>query len=260
MESGNGHPMRTRGARCSAVHAPGLCAVATWVLMRGRVCGLMCVLVVCLSLCVDVLHTAARCTRFTLRLRHLEPPSLSQGATRTLALLSLGGRLSAILFCHEHCGWKPGQHSLPTDPSMCARVCICGGTGGGQLRWRGRAFPRWMWAEWQHFCVHAFVDTRRAGPWKCSRYCKNKPYIKSRYCRGVPEGKLKIFDVGKKKQGVDTFPACVHLRKNYSIPLFPGNPPSLVLSLPPPSYLAADVLPLSIRSLPREGADLVRVS
>jgi len=66
--------------------------------------------------------------------------------------LSLGGRLSAILFCHEHCG-----------------------------------------------------------PWKCSRYCKNKPYIKSRYCRGVPEGKLKIFDVGKKKQGVDSFPACVHL-------------------------------------------------
>ena len=118
-----------------------------------------------------------------------------------------------------------------------------------------------MWTEWRGFsCVHAFVDTRRAGPWKCSRYCKNKPYIKSRYCRGVPEGKLKIFDVGKKKQGVDTFPACVHLRKNYSIPFFPGNPPSLVLSLPPPSYLAADVLPLSIRSLPREGADLVRVS
>lgn len=26
----------------------------------------------------------------------------------------------------------------------------------------------------------------RSGPWKCSRYCKNKPYIKSRYCRGVP--------------------------------------------------------------------------
>ena len=49
------------------------------------------------------------------------------------------------------------------------------------------------------------------GPWKCSRYIKNKPYIKSRYCRGVPEAKIKIFDVGKKKLGVDTFPACVHL-------------------------------------------------
>eukprot|EP00284_Hemiselmis_tepida_P015897 CAMPEP_0174925616 /NCGR_PEP_ID=MMETSP1355-20121228/8040_1 /TAXON_ID=464990 /ORGANISM="Hemiselmis tepida, Strain CCMP443" /LENGTH=242 /DNA_ID=CAMNT_0016171559 /DNA_START=40 /DNA_END=768 /DNA_ORIENTATION=+ len=48
-------------------------------------------------------------------------------------------------------------------------------------------------------------------PWKCSRYCKNKPYIKSRYCRGVPEGKLKIFDVGKKRVTCDVFPACVHL-------------------------------------------------
>jgi large subunit ribosomal protein L10e len=48
-------------------------------------------------------------------------------------------------------------------------------------------------------------------PWKCSRYCKNKPYIKSRYCRGVPEAKIKIFDVGKKRIPCDTFPACVHL-------------------------------------------------
>eukprot|EP00961_Rhodomonas_salina_P114364 1539016-Rhodomonas_salina.1 len=50
-----------------------------------------------------------------------------------------------------------------------------------------------------------------ACPWKCSRYIKNKPYIKSRYCRGVPEAKIKIFDVGKKKLPCDTFPACVHL-------------------------------------------------
>jgi large subunit ribosomal protein L10e len=50
-----------------------------------------------------------------------------------------------------------------------------------------------------------------AGPWKCSRYCKNKPYIKSRYCRGVPDPKIRIYDVGKKKVGCDVFPACVHL-------------------------------------------------
>mmetsp|Transcript_16887 Transcript_16887/g.33847 ORF Transcript_16887/g.33847 Transcript_16887/m.33847 type:complete len:244 (-) Transcript_16887:63-794(-) len=48
-------------------------------------------------------------------------------------------------------------------------------------------------------------------PWKCSRYIKNKPYIKSRYCRGVPEAKIKIFDVGKKRVPCDAFPACVHL-------------------------------------------------
>ena len=52
---------------------------------------------------------------------------------------------------------------------------------------------------------------RAQRPWKCSRYIKNKPYIKSRYCRGVPEAKIKIYDVGKKKLPVDTFPACVHL-------------------------------------------------
>lgn len=43
------------------------------------------------------------------------------------------------------------------------------------------------------------------------RYCKNKPYIKSRYCRGVPEPKLRIYDLGKKKAHVDEFPVCVHL-------------------------------------------------
>jgi len=43
------------------------------------------------------------------------------------------------------------------------------------------------------------------------RYCKNKPYIKSRYCRGVPDAKLRIYDLGKKKASVDEFPYCVHL-------------------------------------------------
>jgi large subunit ribosomal protein L10e len=48
-------------------------------------------------------------------------------------------------------------------------------------------------------------------PARCYRFCKNKPYIKSRYCRGVPDGKLAIFDVGRKKNSVDDFPLCVHL-------------------------------------------------
>ena len=46
----------------------------------------------------------------------------------------------------------------------------------------------------------------------CSyRYCKNKPYPKSRFCRGVPDPKIRIFDLGKKKARVDDFPLCVHL-------------------------------------------------
>jgi large subunit ribosomal protein L10e len=48
-------------------------------------------------------------------------------------------------------------------------------------------------------------------PWRCYRYCKNKPYPKSRFCRGVPEPKIKIFDLGKKKACVEEFPICIHL-------------------------------------------------
>jgi large subunit ribosomal protein L10e len=48
-------------------------------------------------------------------------------------------------------------------------------------------------------------------PFRCYRYQKNKPYIKSRYCRGVPESKIKIYDVGAKKAPVDLFPFVAHL-------------------------------------------------
>merc|ERR1712156_1300650 len=48
-------------------------------------------------------------------------------------------------------------------------------------------------------------------PAKCYRYCKNKPYPKSRFNRGVPDPKIRIFDLGRKKAGVDEFPLCVHL-------------------------------------------------
>jgi len=48
-------------------------------------------------------------------------------------------------------------------------------------------------------------------PARCYRYCKNKPYIKSRYCRGVPDPKIRIYDVGRKDAPVDEFPLCVHL-------------------------------------------------
>jgi len=48
-------------------------------------------------------------------------------------------------------------------------------------------------------------------PARCYRYCKNKPYIKSRFCRGVPDPKIQIYDVGRKAASVDDFPTCVHL-------------------------------------------------
>ncbi|KAF7360089.1 hypothetical protein MVEN_00737000 [Mycena venus] len=48
-------------------------------------------------------------------------------------------------------------------------------------------------------------------PARCYRYCKNKPYPKSRYNRGVPDPKIRIFDLGRKRASVDEFPFCCHL-------------------------------------------------
>ena len=48
-------------------------------------------------------------------------------------------------------------------------------------------------------------------PARCYRYQKNKPYPKSRYNRGVPDPKIRIYDGGKKKSQWTDFPCCVHL-------------------------------------------------
>mmetsp|Transcript_15846 Transcript_15846/g.15992 ORF Transcript_15846/g.15992 Transcript_15846/m.15992 type:complete len:215 (+) Transcript_15846:93-737(+) len=48
-------------------------------------------------------------------------------------------------------------------------------------------------------------------PARCVRFQKNKPYIKSRFCRGVPDAKIRIFDCGSKRAGVDQFPFVAHL-------------------------------------------------
>merc|ERR1712230_82440 len=51
-------------------------------------------------------------------------------------------------------------------------------------------------------------------PAKCYRYCKNKPFPKSRFNRGVPDPKIRIFDLGRKRASVDEFPFCCHLAAN----------------------------------------------
>lgn len=53
--------------------------------------------------------------------------------------------------------------------------------------------------------------TEKPGPARCYRFQKNKPFIKSRYCRGVPDPKIRIYEVGNKKASVDDFPMVVHL-------------------------------------------------
>ena len=50
-------------------------------------------------------------------------------------------------------------------------------------------------------------------PARCYRQSKGKPYPKSRFCRGVPDPKIRIYDVGMKRADVDVFPHCVHLAR-----------------------------------------------
>ena len=48
-------------------------------------------------------------------------------------------------------------------------------------------------------------------PARCYRQPKGKPYPKSRYNRGVPDPRIRIYDSGKKKAGVEEFPYVVHI-------------------------------------------------
>ena len=48
-------------------------------------------------------------------------------------------------------------------------------------------------------------------PSRCYRYCKNKPYPKSRYNRGVPDPKIRIHDCGNKGAPWDVFDRCIHI-------------------------------------------------
>ena len=48
-------------------------------------------------------------------------------------------------------------------------------------------------------------------PARCYRVCRGKPYPKSRYNRGVPDPKIRIYDIGRKKADVDAFPFVVHI-------------------------------------------------
>ena len=47
-------------------------------------------------------------------------------------------------------------------------------------------------------------------PSHCYRFCKNKPFPKSRFNRGVPDSKIRNFDIGSRKADVNAFPICIH--------------------------------------------------
>ena len=48
-------------------------------------------------------------------------------------------------------------------------------------------------------------------PARCYRQPKGKAYPKSRYNRGVPDPKIRSYDIGNKKAIYDFLPICVNL-------------------------------------------------
>mmetsp|Transcript_50901 Transcript_50901/g.109037 ORF Transcript_50901/g.109037 Transcript_50901/m.109037 type:complete len:214 (+) Transcript_50901:86-727(+) len=48
-------------------------------------------------------------------------------------------------------------------------------------------------------------------PARCYRYSHGKPWPKSRFVRGVPDAKIRIYDTGKKKIPCEDFPSAVHM-------------------------------------------------
>lgn len=59
----------------------------------------------------------------------------------------------------------------------------------------GTRRPLSLYDAGRRVCVHHLHSSGTMGrrPARCYRYCKNKPYIKSRYLRGVPDPKIRIY-------------------------------------------------------------------
>merc|ERR1739848_618525 len=55
-------------------------------------------------------------------------------------------------------------------------------------------------------------------PAKCYRYCKNKPYPKSRFNRGVPDPKIRIFDLGRTRDSNRHLALEAFRRSQYKFP------------------------------------------
>jgi hypothetical protein len=52
-------------------------------------------------------------------------------------------------------------------------------------------------------------------PARCYRYCKNKPYPKSRYNRGVPDPKIRIFDLVSRNSEISPKPRVLGALRPY---------------------------------------------
>ncbi|EGX93301.1 60S ribosomal protein L10 [Cordyceps militaris CM01] len=58
------------------------------------------------------------------------------------------------------------------------------------------------------------TDSESTMDMRCEGCKGDDPYPKSRFNRGVPDPKIRIFDLGRKRAAVDDFPLCIHLVSN----------------------------------------------
>jgi large subunit ribosomal protein L10e len=68
----------------------------------------------------------------------------------------------------------------------------------------------------RHICIDqniiiTYKNSMGRRPARCYRCCRGKPYPKSRYNRGVPDPKIRIYDIGRKKAPVNQLPYSVHI-------------------------------------------------
>jgi len=75
-----------------------------------------------------------------------------------------------------------------------------------------RFFPTRILARFVVFWWKFSQNSRKYS--RLTEVCVLQPYPKSRFNRGVPDAKIRIFDLGRKKANVDDFPTCVHLVSN----------------------------------------------
>lgn len=97
------------------------------------------------------------------------------------------------------CLWYCCVYSLTPVCLLCVYVCTPSPSSSSS-------------SSTSHLCsLQTKPNQQPTGPARCYRYCKNKPFIKSRYCRGVPDSKIRIYDAGAKRESVMTFPFVAHL-------------------------------------------------
>ena len=98
---------------------------------------------------------------------------------------------------------------------MLCYICLCLGTAFQSLsvyfhfkshfKLNFKYFQYCNKTEWTVPKLATVVKMGRR-PFRCYRYTKNKPYPKSRYNRGVPESKIRSYDIGRKKALCEEFP------------------------------------------------------